>query len=231
MTRILFVDDEPDVRQFVEHVLSDSGYEVDLAEDGEIALEKLASVPPDLMLLDLMMPRLDGWGVLERLQDVDDAPPVILLTARDDFDSFSKAFKQGVAAFVNKPFRFAELVETIKRVLEDSPTEVDTERRSEERRRLSVGVRVLSDTGIPMALGELLDLSRHGARVRLAAPREAGARLWLALYMSSGQTVLQLAGTVRWCSPDAGSYVVGIQMSDLSPETDAQLGRLFEGIE
>jgi CheY-like chemotaxis protein len=225
--RILFVDDEPDVRQFVEHVLTSSGHEVELAEDGVVGLEKLQQRRPDLILLDIMMPNLDGWGVLERLPEIPDAPPVILLTARDDVASFARAFKKGVAAFINKPFRFAELIDTCQRVLEASHKPVEDERRSEQRHRVGLGVRVLSDGGIPLAMGELLDLSRHGARVRLGAPRDVGSEVWLALYMSSGQTALQLSGTVRWCSGEAGSFVLGLALGELSPETQERLDELF----
>jgi two-component system response regulator MtrA len=108
--RILVVDDEPDIHVFVGRVLSDAGYEVDSAVDGAEALESIKSNRPDLVLLDLMMPVVDGWEVLARLRGLEDPPPVVVLTARGDFAAFARGVREGVAAFIGKPFHFGDRV-------------------------------------------------------------------------------------------------------------------------
>ncbi len=81
--RILVVDDEPAVRDAVDRALRLDGHEVALAEDGRAALDQLAAAPPDALVLDLLMPRVDGLEVCRRLRAAGDRTPVLVLTARD----------------------------------------------------------------------------------------------------------------------------------------------------
>src|SRR3990172_5902465 len=82
--RILVVDDEADVRSLLSRVLRDAGYSVDTADDGGEALARLEANRPDLVLLDLMMPGVDGWGVLAELRKTPSPPPLLLVTASAD---------------------------------------------------------------------------------------------------------------------------------------------------
>jgi CheY-like chemotaxis protein len=113
--RILVVDDEKDVQDFVCLVLSDTGFAVDSADNGHQALEKIEAGRPDLVLLDVMMPDLDGWGVLERLKRLPDPPAVVILSAQLDDGRASWA---GAHGSLSKPFRPNQLVETCRRVLD-----------------------------------------------------------------------------------------------------------------
>ncbi|TMZ49008.1 response regulator transcription factor, partial [Klebsiella pneumoniae] len=81
--RILVVDDDRAVRESLRRSLQFNGYQVDLASDGAQALEKVATDRPDAMVLDVMMPRLDGLEVARRLRSVGDDLPILVLTARD----------------------------------------------------------------------------------------------------------------------------------------------------
>jgi len=114
--RILVVDDDEDVRIIVAKILRGTGFEVETAVNGREAVEKMAERRPDLLILDLMMPEMDGWEVLEEIKD-HEPPPVVVLTARDDYDSFARAVRAGAAAHLVKPFRFQELVATCHSVL------------------------------------------------------------------------------------------------------------------
>ena len=114
--RILVVDDEEDVQILVSRILRDAGYEVDRASDGKQAIDRLDASMPDLIVLDLMMPVVDGWGVLQHLQTKKDAPPVVIVTARTDYATFARGIREGGTAFVCKPFRFHELVATCQRL-------------------------------------------------------------------------------------------------------------------
>ena len=92
---VLVADDEEDVRFLLSRLLGDVGYEVHLAQDGLEALERIDATKPDLMILDLMMPGLDGWGVLKRLETHPSPPIVVLLTARGDPESFARGIRAG----------------------------------------------------------------------------------------------------------------------------------------
>jgi DNA-binding response OmpR family regulator len=227
--RILVVDDEPDIHVFVGRVLSDAGYQVDSAVDGAEALEKIRESRPDLVLLDLMMPVIDGWEVLARLRGFEDPPPIVVLTARGDFAAFARGVREGVAAFIGKPFHFGDLLTTCSSVLEGvHPAEkVDDERRREQRRRLMVGVRVLSGDRRPLALGELVDLSPGGAQVRLVAPLEVGSSVRLALHISLADSPLQLEGRVQWRRDEEERFAHGLSFANMPPDMEARLRDLF----
>ena len=89
--------------------LEAEGYTTVLAADGEMALQKLDEQSFDVMLLDVMMPVMDGWGVLERLQGRDDAPVVIVVSAKTSPHDVARATELGAAAYVTKPFTTATL--------------------------------------------------------------------------------------------------------------------------
>ncbi|MCX7703364.1 MAG: response regulator [Planctomycetota bacterium] len=102
--RVLVVDDEEDLRFLVRTMLKKNGYEVEEAEDGEEALKKLSTQKFDLMVLDIMMPKLDGWGVLKELQKRKMNISVVVLTAKSDDSSAWESYKQGATLYIPKPF-------------------------------------------------------------------------------------------------------------------------------
>jgi DNA-binding response OmpR family regulator len=111
--RILIVDDESDVQELVRLVLEMSGYVVSSAGNGKEALEKIQALRPDLVVLDLMMPGLDGWGVLENLRRTADPPPVVILSAI----ARVRTQPPGAVGFVAKPFEIKELLRTCAHAL------------------------------------------------------------------------------------------------------------------
>jgi len=114
--RILVVDDDTSIRTLLRRLLTTEGYEVDEAADGPTAMEKVAELSPDLLLLDIMMPGQDGLDVLEGLRRTSDVP-VILLTAKGDEAHRVLGFRFGADDYVVKPFSTAELVGRIGAVL------------------------------------------------------------------------------------------------------------------
>ncbi len=106
--RILYVDDDPILREFAQVHLTTDAATVAVAEDGLAALERLDEAPPDVMLLDLEMPRMDGFEVLRRLRA--DAAyarlPVIVATGREDVAAIDRAFREGATSFVVKPINW-----------------------------------------------------------------------------------------------------------------------------
>lgn len=104
--RILVVEDDADIRDLLEIVLSSSGYDVETAANGRLGLERLKSFTPDLILLDLAMPELDGIGFLKAKRDQYDYRdiPVIVLSARDKNTDVIEAVEVGADNFIIKPF-------------------------------------------------------------------------------------------------------------------------------
>ena len=117
--RILAVDDDPITLKIVSKTLTGVGYDVFTARDGQEALAQVESVRPDLIILDVMLPGLDGYEVLRRLKARTDAPllPVLMLTADDTVEGKIKAFTAGAADYLAKPFDAAELVARVKALL------------------------------------------------------------------------------------------------------------------
>lgn len=125
MAKILVVDDEPDIREVVGIVLETSGHEVMYAEDGKKGLSLVKKWQPDLIILDVMMPKMNGMQVLQLLRNMDefDHIPVIMLTAttqyaREDDEHYKK--KTGADDFISKPFNPADLVERVNNVLQNN---------------------------------------------------------------------------------------------------------------
>jgi DNA-binding response OmpR family regulator len=109
--RILVVDDDPSVRSMVRLVLETEGYVVDVAEDGFAALRALDGLAPDCVILDVMMPGMDGHAVLGRIRASDRGMvPVVMLTAAADDDQAWQAWTEGVDYFLAKPFDASELL-------------------------------------------------------------------------------------------------------------------------
>jgi two-component system, OmpR family, response regulator MprA len=114
---VLVVDDEPDILLLHRLNLESAGHSVALAADGITALERIADRRPDCVVLDVMMPVLDGWGVLERLKAVPDPPPVLVVSAKSSPADIGRARELGAADFLAKPFDGDELVERVGALL------------------------------------------------------------------------------------------------------------------
>jgi DNA-binding response OmpR family regulator len=112
MPKILVVDDDPSVRSLVTDSLEIEGYEVVVAEDGFAGLRAIEAHHPDCVLLDVMMPGLDGHQVLQRIRAAEERPalPVVMLTAYSDDATAWQAWTEGVDYFLAKPFDADELL-------------------------------------------------------------------------------------------------------------------------
>ncbi|MFT9040961.1 response regulator transcription factor [Schleiferilactobacillus harbinensis] len=124
-TRILVVDDESTIRTLIEYNLSQEGFIVDTAEDGDEALQKAEGQDYDLILLDLMLPGKDGLAVTKTLRQEKNATPIIMLTAKDSETDKIVGLELGADDYVTKPFSVKELLARIHAVLRrmEAPTE------------------------------------------------------------------------------------------------------------
>jgi DNA-binding response OmpR family regulator len=123
-TRIMIVDDDPSIRKFVRANLEARGYKVLLAADGEEALQIIERELPDLILLDIMMPKMDGFTVCRRLREWSKVP-ILMLTARDNENDKVSCLDAGADDYIIKPFSLRELLSRIKAVLRRSPSDED----------------------------------------------------------------------------------------------------------
>jgi two-component system copper resistance phosphate regulon response regulator CusR len=119
--RILIVEDEQKVSAFVKRGLTAERYAVDVTADGLEALEFATAYPYDLIVLDLMLPKLNGSEVLQRVRRINEFVPVLVLTARDSVDDKVRLFELGADDYLTKPFAFAELLVRIKALLRRGP--------------------------------------------------------------------------------------------------------------
>src|SRR5437016_3068774 len=120
MSRVLVVDDEPAVRRALERALRLENYDVALAADGEEALDALATEPVDAVILDILMPRLDGLEVCRRMRKAGDRTPVLILTARDAIDDRVEGLDVGADDYLVKPFALRELQARLRALLRRS---------------------------------------------------------------------------------------------------------------
>jgi DNA-binding response OmpR family regulator len=118
--KILVIDDEEATVQLITILLERRGYEVIKAYRAEDGLRKAYRVHPDLVLLDIMMPDMDGWDVCKRLRDMSDVP-IIFLTARDDTRDIVKGLEMGADDYIAKPYENDELIARIRAHLRRSP--------------------------------------------------------------------------------------------------------------
>lgn len=123
MTRILIAEDEDGIARFIDKGLRAHGYQTHIVNDGLAALEHASSGAYDLLVLDVGLPRMDGFTVLRMLRTLDDPLPIIMCTARDEVEDTVAGFEGGADDYVAKPFRFEELLARIRTRIRDRQPE------------------------------------------------------------------------------------------------------------
>jgi two-component system, OmpR family, response regulator MprA len=118
--RVLVVEDDEEIAQVLQRSLRLEGYEVRVASDGETALDQSAAFNPDLVILDLGLPKLDGMEVARRLRSADDVP-ILMLTARDALESRVEGLDAGADDYLVKPFERQELLARLRALLRRRP--------------------------------------------------------------------------------------------------------------
>jgi DNA-binding response OmpR family regulator len=118
MPEILIVDDEPQLRFIVGDILKKEGYEIREANGGTECLEVLGKERPDLILLDVMMPDMNGWQVIQEIGKMQDPVPVVMLTVVREPDTLIPEELQVIVDYINKPFKRNELIERVNRAVE-----------------------------------------------------------------------------------------------------------------
>jgi CheY-like chemotaxis protein len=205
--RILIVDDQPSIRTVLRAALAEAGAQVQEAEGGEQAVQAVKAQPPELILLDLAMPGMNGWQVLEALRAAPETAsiPVILQTSSGDFPSYEQARRHAVAAFISKPFRLSDVVETCRRILGGARPLMG--RSQDEAPPASVQVR---DTqGRLLAVGTLVDADAGGAQIELDNALAQGQHIALTVLGAAGPE--RHEAEVRWISQADRHFVHGLR--------------------
>jgi heavy metal response regulator len=121
--RILVVEDEKKVAEFIKKGLEEEHYAVDTAYDGETGLYLAEVNEYDLVVLDLMIPKLDGWEVLKRIRKNKNKVPILVLTARDTVEDIVRGLDSGCDDYLTKPFAFAEFLARVRALLRREKTD------------------------------------------------------------------------------------------------------------
>ena len=165
LARILIVDDSEMDRLMACRALAQAGHQVDIAVDGEQALERFRTAPYDLVLLDVMMPVMDGYATCRALRTLPEGAhtPVLMMTGRDDVDAIHLAYEAGATDFVSKPLRWPVLAHRVRYMLRASST-MNALQRAEQRTRYLARHDTL--TGLPNRQQATEQLAQALARAR-----------------------------------------------------------------
>ena len=221
--RILVVDDEPDIRFLLKDILEDEGYEVDVAEHARAANDIRRSSHPDLVLLDIWMPEVDGVTLLKEWKSSGrDDCPVVMMSGHGTVETAVEATRYGAVDFVEKPLSMAKLLSTVRSAL----TRHGAEARADNRRNREQPV---GTSRVVQALKQrMLDLQRDNRPVFFSGAYGSGRRIW-ADYLSASVGGMQIHDQQQ-ALPDlmplkANLYIE--EVCDLGPEQQSQLLELL----
>ena len=209
MARILIVEDEPRIASFMAKGLTADGHTATVCGDGVTGLDHALSGEFDLVVLDIGLPRLDGYGVLDALRSQGSTLPVIVLTARDSVADTVSALEGGADDYMAKPFRFAELLARVR-----------------VRLRQSTGGAPGRDDVLDVGAVHLALRSRVAARAGRSVELSAREFQMLELFMSNAGQVLsreQLLSHVWGYDFDPGSNVVDVYVGYLRRKLGADV--------
>jgi DNA-binding response OmpR family regulator len=203
MTRILLVEDNVDLAFGLRATLEFEGYEVDVVSDGREANGRIAEVRPDLILLDLMLPGLDGYEVLSRLRKAGNRTPVLVLTARGEEADVLSGFDRGADDYVTKPFSTAELLARVRALLRRAGGTSSAERLPVDR---------FGEVEVNPASGTVI---RDGEPVTLT-PKEFDLLVALLKRRGAVASRAELLGEVwAYANPDVETRTVDVHVAEL----------------
>ena len=206
--KILIVEDEIKTGDYLRQGLVEAGFVVDLVRDGLDALHQALTVEYDLLILDVMLPHLDGWGVLESLRSQNHQVPVLFLTARDQVEDRVRGLELGADDYLVKPFAFSELLARVRSLL----------RRGKRQETATLGV---ADLEIDLLKRRT---TRAGRRIELTAKEFA----LLELFMRHRGEVLPralIASRVWDMNFDSDTNVIEVAVRRLRAKVDEGFGK------
>jgi DNA-binding NtrC family response regulator len=203
---ILVVDDEPDIRTLLRDILEDEGYDVAIAENGEAARKAYRQHRPDLILLDIWMPDVDGITLLKEWSEQGELPmPVIMMSGHGTVETAVEATRLGAYDFIEKPLSLAKLLLTIEHALESDRLE-----------RENQGLRRIAHTII-----EPIGKSAVMQRLREQVKRIAEHDTWVLMTGESGSGMNVIARYLHHCSPHRDRPFIEVGVASLSMDSAA----------
>ncbi len=223
--RVLVVEDDPDLRTLMWRIFADARHEVALAADGGEAIDKVHSLRPELVVLDLVLPGLDGWAVLRSIQKLPAPPPVVMLSVHTHSEMYARAAEAGVAAYIEKPFSVVDLLSTCERVLREDGLRprAPRDRRIAPRRIVRVPVQVLDQERGWWTDGELVDLGSGGARLAMPVPLPIIRMVRVAFAVPGDARRVSVDGRLQWRAPEARGFAYGMSFVDVRPAAQLQI--------
>jgi len=203
---VLVVEDDPDVRTALTRALSFEGYEVSIAEDGGRALEAVRQNPPDVIVLDVMMPFVDGLETCRRLRARGDETPILMLTALGDVSDRVDGLDAGADDYLAKPFALEELLARIRALLRRSSGDV-SELLTFSDLEMNLGTRTVMRDGEPISLTktefDLLEILLRGGG-RVATRDQIYSEVWGFDFETSSNSLDVYVGYLRRKTEDGG---------------------------
>jgi CheY-like chemotaxis protein len=224
---VLVVSRDAEMCAQVVQGLGGAGYDVECVTDASSASARAEAQRPRLVLVDLGLPRREGWTSLVRLRARPDPPPVVVLVGRADYRAFAQAIREGAAAYVFRPFVAVDLLALCETVLARPAAPPTREVRQHVRRLVAAEVTVLSLDGIALAAGEMANLGVGGAQVRLPVRLDPATRVRLMLPVPFGEALV-VDAVVQWNSRAAGGFAHGLQFVDLTLARRRELADLLD---
>jgi CheY-like chemotaxis protein len=223
--RVLVVEDDADLRTLMWRIFADGRHEVAMAANGAEGIEKIHSLRPELVVLDIVLPGLDGWSVLRSLKKLPAPPPVVMMSVHSHSEMYTRAVEAGVAAYIEKPFSVDDLLSTCERVVKEhgSGPRAPRDRRINPRRVVRVPVQVLDQQQGWWTFGELLDLGCGGARLAMPFPLHADRTVRVAFAVPGKAERLNVDGRLQWRAPAARGFAYGMEFVDVGPEAQLQI--------
>jgi CheY-like chemotaxis protein len=226
---LLVVDDEEMMRDLVSAMLPTEDYVVSTANGGRSALAAISASRPDLVLLDLNMPGMTGWQVIDQLKDHPSPPPIIAMSGMGTTEPPElHAVRRYVLGYLPKPFTHEQLTTTCARALEAARTapsnaQAFVDNRKESRRNLLVAATLMSPEGTPAAVGQILNLSPSGAQIDLGAALHPGMEMTLAFEIPGAHGPFRVTGRIQWRKGGK----LGLSFIDVTPDDHKRLEDLL----
>jgi two-component system, OmpR family, response regulator VicR len=213
--KILFVDDETAFREITVDLLRETGYDVVDARDGDEALDHLRSEPFDLVLLDIVMPKVDGWTVLQHIRSMLSPPRVVVMTGLHEIAPPARIGPL-VSGYLVKPFTGHQLFRMFDVVFAAQP--------AVPQRTFTVETTVLSEAGSPVSEGKLMQVTLQGFELHTALDLKPGQSILVTLQLPGRPEPLRIRAQVQWQSDG----IFGAEIKGLQPEQEKLLRELIE---
>jgi CheY-like chemotaxis protein len=227
--RVLIVEAEPHSQRVLEPLLQQEGHEVRLAGSGEAAVDAMDSRAPDIVVVDLTLPRIAVFATLKRVRAFDPQPPVIGVSHRDGGRPHALS---DITCHVFRPFHVPALVAAVRRALglPLAPEVEKAPKRAHRRCSVVLDTVLLSREGRTLGEGKILNLSAGGAQPHLDMRLEIGRRIFIGFRVPGRLSSVTLPARVQWRNPATHRFAFGVQFEEVAADVDRVLKEVVESV-